>query len=364
MRDGKSWRNSDLNCKRKIWVATLLGVCALGLLAAAGCKGQAGGDDVMARVNGRKILRTEVEKYYRNQTAGQQPPSAEQAQALRLGILREMIENEILAQRAEKLGLLATDEEVDSKLSEIRAPFTQEEFDQRLKERGVTLDDFKRDLRRSITVEKVLNKEITSKIIINDGDISNYYNQHKAEFNLIVPQYHLAQILVTTQPNPQVRNLKNDKAQNEAEAKKKISMLLNRLESGEDFATLAMNYSEQPDTSATGGDLGFIPETSLQSDRQAYEAIGRLKPGEITPALQAVDDGTTHQVFGYRIIKLISKEPAGQRELNDPRVQQAIREQLRDRREQLLKSAYYESLHNSASIENYLADQILKASGQ
>ena len=349
--------------RKMIWGTALLAVCTLGVLAGAGCKSQQGGGDVMARVNGRKILRPEVEKYYRTQTEKQPPSSNEQAQALRLGILRELIENEILAQRAEKLGLLATDEEVDSKLSEIRAPFTKEEFDARLKERGITLDDFRRDLRRSITVEKVLNKEITSKINISDSDISNYYNQHKSEFNLIVPQYHLAQILVTTQPSPQVRNLKNDKAQNEGEAKKKVSMLQNRLESGEDFATVAMNYSEDPDTSATGGDLGFIPENSLQGDKQAFEAISRLKPGQITPPLPAADNGT-HQIFGYRVIKLISKEPAGQRELNDPRVQQAIREQLRDRREQLLKSAYYESLHNSASIENYLADQILKSSGQ
>ena len=349
--------------RKMIWGTALLAVCTLGVLAGAGCKSQRGGGDVMARVNGRKILRPEVEKYYRTQTEKQPPSSNEQAQALRLGILRELIENEILAQRAEKLGLLATDEEVDSKLSEIRAPFTKEEFDTRLKERGITLDDFRRDLRRSITVEKVLNKEITSKINISDSDISNYYNQHKSEFNLIVPQYHLAQILVTTQPSPQVRNLKNDKAQNEGEAKKKVSMLQNRLESGEDFATVAMNYSEDPDTSATGGDLGFIPENSLQGDKQAFEAISRLKPGQITPPLPAADNGT-HQIFGYRVIKLISKEPAGQRELNDPRVQQAIREQLRDRREQLLKSAYYESLHNSASIENYLADQILKSSGQ
>ena len=201
-----------------------------------------------------------------------------------MSILRELIENEILMQRAEKLGLLATDEEVDGKLSEIRAPYTKEEFDQRLKDRGITLDDFKRDLRRSITVEKVLNKEITSKINISDNDISSYYNQHKAEFNLIVPQYHLAQILVTTQPSPQVRNLKNDKAQNEDEAKKKVSMLLSRLESGEDFATVAMNYSEQPDTSATGGDLGFIPENSLQSDKQAYEAIRPIEAGTVHAA--------------------------------------------------------------------------------
>ncbi len=358
----RSRRNLDLNRKKNRVRTALLAICALGLMASAGCKSR-GGDDVMARVNGRKILRPEVEKYYRNQSEAQPPASDEQAQALRLGILREMIENELLAQRAEKLGLMATDEEVDSKLNEVRAPFTKEEFDQKLKERSLTLDDFKRDLRRRITVEKVLNKEVTSKVNINDSDISNYYNQHKAEFNLIVPQYHLAQILVTAEPNPQVRNLKNDKAQNEAEAKKKVSMLQNRLESGEDFATLAMNYSEHPDTSATGGDLGFIPENSLQGDKQVYEAINRLKPGQVTPPLPAAENGS-RQVFGYRIIKLISKEPAGQRELNDPRVQQAIREQLRDRREQLLKSAYIESLHNGASVENYLAEQILKGNGQ
>ena len=45
----------------------------------------------------------------------------------------------------------------------------------------------------------------------------------------------------------------------------------------------------------------------------------------------------------YMIWKLISKEPAGQRDLDDPRVKQAIRKQLQDRREQLLKAAYYES---------------------
>jgi peptidyl-prolyl cis-trans isomerase SurA len=357
----QSWRNPDLNRKWTVWGTALLVVCALGLLAGAGCKGHGGDGDVMAKVNGRKILRTEVEKYYRNQTQGQPEPSPDQAQTLRLSILHELIENEILLQRAEKLGLMATDAEVDGKLSEIRAPFTKDEFDQRMKQRGITLEDFKRDLRRSITVEKVLNKEITSKIKVNDGDITNYYNQHKAEFNLIVPQYHLAQILVTTQPSPQVRNLKNDKAQNEAEAKKKVSMLMNRLASGDDFATLATDYSEQPDTSASGGDLGFIAENSLQGDKQAYEAINRLKPGQFTPALAAAENG---QVFGYRIIKLISKEPAGQRQLNDPRVQKAIGDQLRDRREQLLKSAYDESMHNSSSVTNYLADQILKDSGQ
>jgi peptidyl-prolyl cis-trans isomerase SurA len=230
-----------------------------------------------------------------------------------------------------------------------------------LKVRKITLDDFRRDIRRSITIEKVLNKEVSSKVTIGDADIAAYYNQHKAEFNLIEPQYHLAQILVTSQPNPQVRNLKNDKAQNEADARKKVQMIMHRLESGEDFAAVAANYSEQPETSANGGDLGFVPESSLKSDRQAAEAISKLKAGQYSSPLPALD--ANHKLAGFRIIRLISRETAGQREMSDPRVQQAIRTQLRERRDQLLRTAYYESLRNDAKVENYLADSILKNSG-
>ena len=335
-------------------------IIVAGLMAGVACSNKQVGSDVMATVNGRKITRTEVQKFYDNQIADSpQKPSAEQADSLRLNILNQLINNEILMQRAEKLGLLATDEEVTAKLTEIKAPFTQQQFDERLKERAITLDDFKRDLRRSLTIDKVLNKEVTSKIDITDNDITSYYNDHKAEFNLIEPQYHLAQILVTAQPNPQVRNMK---AQNEAEARKKIQMVSNRLDSGEDFATVAMNYSEQPETAQNGGDLGFVPESSLKQDKAAYEAISKLKPGQYTGIL-LVGDPNSHQAFGYRIVKLLSKEAAGQRELKDPRVQQAIREQLRDRREQLLKAAYYETTRDQARVENYFAEDLLKQAG-
>ncbi len=348
----------QLNHARRTKPLTTAALCGLlTLMAGVGCSNKPVGSDVMATVNGRKITRTEVQKFYDNQVAdAPQKPSSEQADTLRLNILNQLINNEILMQRAEKLGLLATDEEVNAKVTEIKAPFTQQQFDQRLKERNITLDDFKRELRRSLTIDKVLNKEVTSKIDITDDDITNYYSEHKAEFNLIEPQYHLAQILVTTQPNPQVRNMK---AQNEAEARKKIQMVANRLDSGEDFATVAMSYSEQPETTQNGGDLGFIPESSLKGDKAAFDAIAKLKPGQYTGILP-VGDPNSHQIFGFRIVKLISKEAAGQRELKDPRVQQAIREQLRDRREQLLKAAYYETIRDKATVQNYFAEDILK----
>ena len=349
--------------RRLIRVVVPVGALLLLLAFLTGCPKKQAAGDVVARVNGKAILRSEVEKYYNNQTAGTpQKPTGEAATSLRLNILRELIDNEIMMQRAEKLGLLATDAEVDNKLTEIKAPYTAEEFDRRLKEKSLTVEDFKLDLRRNLTVQKVLNKEVTSKISISDADISAYYNERKAEFNLIEPQYHLAQILITAQPNPQVRNLKNSKAQSEAEARAKAQMVMNRLESGEDFASVAMNYSEDAQTANNGGDMGFAPESSLKSmaiqEPATRDAILRLKPGE-TSGILAVSAG--RQVLGYRIVKLVGKEPAGQRDLSDPRVQQAIREQLRDRREQLLKAAYYETVRDEARVENYLAQEVLKS---
>lgn len=328
------------------------------------CSSKQGGSDVAATVDGKKIFRTDVEKYYQNQTSGtDQQPVGEQATSLRLSILRQLIDDEILMRRAEKLGLLATDDEVDRKLNEIKSPYTPEQFEQKLKEKRITADDFKRDLRRSLTVEKVMNKEVTSKITVTDQDVNDYYNAHKGEFNLIEAQYHLAQIFVTAQPNPQVHNLKNDKAQNLADASKKIQMLSNRLDSGDDFATLAMNYSEDTETAGNGGDLGFSPESALQrTDPVTRETVLKLKPGQYSTIITVVDPASKRPA-AFRIVKLISKEPAGQREFGDPRVKQAIRSQLMDRREQLLKAAYYEVLRDSAKVQNHYADEILKNVG-
>jgi peptidyl-prolyl cis-trans isomerase SurA len=344
--------------------AALIIISACLLIGLTACNRSSNGGDVMASVNGRKIYRTEVDKYYANQTAGSdQQPTGEQAVSLRLSILNELIETEILMQRAEKLGLLATDEEVDRKLNEIKSPYTAEEFNKRLQDKKISLDDFKRDLRRSLTRDKVLNKEITSRINITDTDVSSYYNEHKAEFNLIEAQYHLAKIMVSGAGNGQVHNLQNSKAQNDAEARKKIQMISNRLDSGDDFATLAMNYSEDPETSNNGGDLGMAPESALKNaDPLTRDAVMKLKPGQYTPVIPVINP-TNRQPMGYLIVKLISKEPAGQRDLNDPRVQQAIRQQLRDRREQLLKAAYYETLRDDAKIADYYAEEVLKDLG-
>jgi peptidyl-prolyl cis-trans isomerase SurA len=339
---------------------------AVALALCVGCQ-RAHDVNTMATVNGKPILRSEVERMYENNLGeSQQQPSAVQADIMRLNILRQLIDEEIVMQQAAKQNLTATDEEVADRLNELKAPFTQEEFNKRMESQHLTLDDLKREIRRSRTEEKLINKEITSRINITDADITGYYNAHKAEFDLIEPQYHLAQIVVTSIPMPpqQVGNLQNSKAMNDADARRKIEILHNKLDSGDDFGTLAMNFSEQPNTSGNGGDMGFVSESQLKSDAEVYAAISKLKPGQITDVLPEYGGANNKQPIGYAIYKLLDREAAGQRELNDPRVQQAIRQQLRDSREQLLKNAYLEMLRDQARVVNYYAEEVFRNGAQ
>ena len=317
-------------------------------------------------MNGQPIQRSEVEKDYRDNLGNnKEQPTKEQADATRLGILKQLIDDEILQQAAKKMNLVASEEEVDARLAEMKAPYTQEEFDKRLQASSMSLDDLRRQIRRYLTSEKLMNKEVTSRINITDADISNFYNANKAQFNFIEPKYNIADIVVTSQPTPmqQGANLQNSKASNDVEARRKIEMIHNRLESGEDFATVANNYSEDTSDANNGGNMGFIPESSLRSQAAVFAAISRLQPGQMTDVIPLVPPGARAPA-GYAIYKLIEKEPAGQRELNDPRVQQEIRQQLRDSRSQLLRAAYYEMMRDQAHIENHLAEQIFKNGAQ
>ncbi len=171
--------------------------------------------------------------------------------------------------------------------------------------------------------------------------------------------------MVTGAPAQQTGNLQNNKASGDADAKKKIQVLHNQLESGQDFGNVAMNFSENANTASNGGDMGFVAESALHSEPEAYNAISKLKPGQITEILPVYDGaGPGHRAVGYAIYKLISREAAGQRELNDPRVQQLIRQGLRDGHAQLLRNAYFEMLHDEAKVHNYFADEILKKGAQ
>ena len=140
---------------------------------------------------------------------------------------------------------------------------------------------------------------------------------------------------------------------NEDGAVKKIQTLEARIRQGEDFNMLAQNFSEDPNSAPNGGDLGFFPESALEkADPNLRKLVTELVPGQTSGVIRTAD--------GYRIIKLIVREPAGQRQLSDPAVQQSIRERLMNQKEQLLQAAYYEAARNETKVTNYFANSIVE----
>jgi peptidyl-prolyl cis-trans isomerase SurA len=340
-------------------VAAVLPLVGLMSLSSTGCKQEVQrSPDVWATVNGKEIKRDDVEKYYHTRVNPEgQPPSQEEALALKLNVLDELINNEILLERAKKLNLEASDGEVEDKFTEMKSPYTEEEFQRQLKERGLSVDDLKQGLKRQLSTEKLLNREVVAKISITDQDVTDFYNTNKAQFNVAEPQYRIAQIVVTPRKEPQIRNRKNDDATSEPEAQRKVKMLVDRLNSGVDFAQLAMDYSEDMNSAATGGDLGYVPESALnQSDPALKKMVMGMKPGQVSPVLSLKDR--------YVILKMVTRESPGQRNISDPQVQQTIRDTLRNRKEQLLRAAYLAIARDEARVRNFLAEEVVEAAGK
>lgn len=312
------------------------------------------GLEVWAEVDGKPIYRAEVERYYRSRTAaGSEAASPEQSLSFKLNILNELINNRILVDHASRAHVTVSESEIDTKVAELQSPYSKEEFQKKLSEQGLDAASLRAEVRQSLTINKLINKEIVSRIAVTDQDIAEYYERNKSTFNVPETQYHLAQIAVTPAAESQIRNTKNDDARNPQSAERKIQALYARLRSGEDFAIVAQEYSEDGRTAAAGGDMGFIPASSLQSNAPLRQVVLGLKPGQISGIIHASD--------GYHILKLLAREEAGQRHLSDPQVQSSIRQALINEREQLLRAAYLEDLRSRAKVVNHLAERIQAA---
>src|ERR1041384_1812568 len=214
----------------------ILSALLAGLLMTASCGSDSSASaNVVARVNGKDITTAQLEKQIQVRLNGsEQPPSPEEQQDLKLQVLNQMINDQILLEQAGAATLNATDAEVDVKFNEFKSQYTEEKFQELLKAQKMTVDDIRNELRKSITIDKLVNKEITSKISVTDADIKAFYEKNRESFNL-PESYHIAHILVTPVADPELRNAKSDDAKSPDEARAKAARLLKDIQSGRDF---------------------------------------------------------------------------------------------------------------------------------
>ena len=337
---------------------------AVSVLSSCGTRKAPPGQEVWAQVDDQPIYREQVERLYRSRTAqGNEAATPEEAASFKLSILNELINNQILVMHASHSRITASEAEIDAKVGELKSPYTPEEFQKKLQEQGLDNDSLRSQIRETIIITKLINKDIISHIDVSDAEIKAYYEKNKANFNVSETTYHIAQIQVTPRADPEIRNLKNDDAKTPAAAEHKIQALYESLMRGEDFATVAQNYSEDPVTAAGGGDMGPIPASGLNTpsllayhfDPPLKQVVNSLQVGQVSPVIRSN--------IGFHIFKLLGMEEAGQHTLTDLRVQSAIRQTLRNEKEQLLKAAYIEVLRNNYKVVNYLATEVVKANG-
>jgi peptidyl-prolyl cis-trans isomerase SurA len=336
--------------RRRLGLTAL--ACAL-LTVAAGCNRQKSSNhEVWASVDGVPIYRDQVERYYRGRMPeGGTTPSPQEALSLKLNILGELINNQILIAHAAHAQVTVSEAEIDTQVAKLKSPYSEEEFQKKLNEQGLSAVDFREQVRDGIIINKLINKEIASRITATDAEISSYYEHNKASFDAPETEYHLAQIEVTPFVGPPAH--KDDVAKNMAASERKAEALYARLQRGDDFATVAQQYSQDAKTAPGGGDMGFIPASSLESNPQLKRAIASLKVGEISGILRSPS--------GFHIIKLLGRADPGQMKLSNPQVESTIRRTLMSEKEELLKAAYIEELRDHAKVVNFLAEQITAA---
>jgi peptidyl-prolyl cis-trans isomerase SurA len=211
-------------------------------------------------------------------------------------------------------------------------------------------------LRREILGRKLIEREVTAKITITDQEVIDFFNANRVQFNLPEEAFHLAQIIVTPGRDPQTANRTGDDATTPQAAATKVQMLMERLKAGGAFGDLARDYSEDPQTAPRGGDLGLV--RCRPSSRHRRCCAKRRSRPPLAPPRVVSENGVLTILF------VVSKEPAGQRDLSTPGVRDRIIAGLRTGREQLLRSAYLASARSDAKVENYLARKVVESQGK
>jgi parvulin-like peptidyl-prolyl isomerase len=309
--------------------------------------------DTWAVVDSRPISRDNVEKAYRRTADPSQTLSDDEAMTAKLNLLNELIVQDLLLAKASQLKVEVPQGELDTAFADGKKNLGDAEFQKELSRRNLTADDMREGLRRDLLIQKVIEQEIGAKVSVTEQDISRFFEANRPQFNVPEESYHLAQIVVTPEPEPQVSNRTGDDARSPEAANAKLQMLLEKLKGGASFRDLAQAYSEDLESAPRGGDLGLVPMSRLkQAPPQLRNAVLNQKPGTINLA----SAGGAHT-----LVLVVAHEPAGQRDLAMPAVRERITEVLRGRKEQLLRAAYLTSLRDNADVVNYLARRLVES---
>lgn len=348
--------------QRFVKLTTAAILLALVALSFGACSTGGGSDSkdslVAATVNGKNIMLAEVEQNVSRQAGGKQAQLSqlELAQA-RLQVLGSLIQREVLFQRAEKEKTLPTEDQITAIINQQKqqSGMTDDDFKKNLVAEGMTEESLREDARKTIAIQNLQDK-FSSKVTVNDKEVEDFYNANRERF-VSSRGVSLAMIMADPADNSSQGITQND-AKSDAEAKLKIDNVFQQLKGGADFATVARAKSEDVNSLARGGDLGFASEDDLKQNGFPPEVISRLfgpmQTGDTTEPIR-FSSGK------WYVFKLAEKRLQTENlTLESPNVRQQITQALINQRKEILKAALLEVAMNEARISNKLASTMLE----
>ncbi len=262
---------------------------------------------IVAIVNGDIITLYELNKRIREMT-GKDPMwlrkyDKKHYEELCKKVLNMLIDNKLAESKAKELGIKVSESDIDNEIKRIEEAqgITHEQFLNMLKAHGLTYQEYREQIRKSIQRMQIMEFEVRQRIVISDKKIKQYYEEHKDEFRKAA-KVRIASIF-----------LKVDDPENAYEVQdviRRAQVIMSRIKAGQDFSELAKRFSEGPEAD-NGGDLGYFTLDEL--DPQLREIIENMKVGEVK--------GPIIRPFGIQIIKLLDRQKAGVKPLEEVRDQ-------------------------------------------
>ncbi|MCP4482248.1 MAG: hypothetical protein GY817_05630 [bacterium] len=258
----------------------------------------------------------------------QGPMSEEDLKNLKKGIFEQIINEKLALKQAKAENIKVSRRQKDDAYNKVKKRFTTEsEFLEELSKKGLTEEEFKSKLEEELQVIEVVNKEVSSKVVVpTDDEAEDYYNDNKSL--MIDPEAVRARHIL----------LKFDKAKGESATLKQAKKIKKEIDNGADFATMAREHSEDEWTVDSGGSLGLFIRGQMIP---AFENVAfSMSVGEVSDPVKTQ--------FGYHIILCQEKRMEQQKEFDEV-LKNQLKEFLYKNR---MKTAYQEWIEDLKTKSN------------
>ncbi|MBE2258431.1 MAG: peptidylprolyl isomerase [Candidatus Accumulibacter sp.] len=282
-----------------VFRTALLFACLVGLAAAQTSSRPASqplaADRIVAVVNDEVITHYELRSRLDSALAQlqRQGTSLPPRSVLESQMLERLVMDKVQLQFAREVGLRVDDAQLDQALQRIAAnnKLSLPQFRAALEKDGIAFANFREEIRAEMTIARLREREVDSRIFISESEIDNYLAGASGTGNS-GEEYQIAHILLRAPESASPEQIQQLRA--------KTEQVVERLKKGEDFAQLAAAYSDAPD-GLHGGDLGWRSLDRLPA--MFAEVGGKLQVGQVSPVLRSSN--------GFHLIKLLGKRGGG-----------------------------------------------------